>query len=201
MRMKRAKRLLTSLNSLQAKANRYGSMNKRTAVLAALLMLAVAGGTVGCGKKDENVPKTQSYRSNEYHMNGAYSYGTQNNVPHANKVKEDEQRIAKRIAQEAANVDGVTRATAVVHGEDVLVGVEGAKAYNTKMLERSVHEALHRTEPGYRIHVTADRTLSNRIRMVSENINGSVGNTMRTAGSEITTLIQDISRSITTPFR
>lgn len=161
-------------------------MNKRTAVLAALFVLAVAGGTVGCGKKDENVPKTQSY---------------QNNAPHANKVKEDEQRIAKRIAQEAANVDGVTRATAVVHGEDVLVGVEGAKAYNVKMLERSVHEALRRTEPGYRIHVTADRTLSNRIRMVSENINGSVGSKMRTAGSEITTLIQDISHSITTPFR
>ncbi|WCN37068.1 YhcN/YlaJ family sporulation lipoprotein [Aneurinibacillus uraniidurans] len=176
-------------------------MNKRTAVLAALLILAVAGGAVGCSKKDENTPKTQSYRSNEYHMNGARSYGVQNNAAHSNKVREDEQRIAKRIAQQAANVNGVTRATAVVHGEDVLVGVEGAKAYNTKMLERSVHEALRRTEPGYRIHVTADRTLSNRIRMVSENINGSVGSKMRTAGSDVAKLIQDIGRSITTPFR
>ncbi|BAU29334.1 YhcN/YlaJ family sporulation lipoprotein [Aneurinibacillus soli] len=171
-------------------------MNKRTAVLSALLILSLAGGVVGCGKQDGNTQKTQSYRSNEYHMNGSQNY-----APRSNAIREDEQRIAKRIAQQAANVDGVTRATAVVHGEDVLVGVEGAKASNVKMLERSVHEALRRTEPGYRIHVTADHTLSTRIRMISQDINGSVGNKMRTAGSDIASLIRDIGNSVTAPFR
>lgn len=173
-------------------------MNKQTSALAVLLVLSLAGGLTGCGREDNHTTKTQNYRTNQYNTDGIKpnTYGQQTNT-----VREDEQRVAKRIAQQAANVNGVTRATAVVHGEDVLVGVEGATASNIKMLERSVYEALHRTEPGYRIHVTADRTLSNRIRMLSQDINGNVGNKMRQAGSDIANLIRDIGGSVTAPFR
>ena len=171
-------------------------MNKQMSVLAAFFAVLLAGGLTGCSGYNHTA-KTQNYQTNQYTgevKQNSYAQRT-------NTVREDEQRVAKRVAQQAANVNGVTRATAVVHGEDVLVGVEGATASNMKMMERSVYEALHRSEPGYRIHVTADRTLSNRIRMLSHDINVGVGNKMRQAGSDITNLIRDISGSVTAPFR
>jgi hypothetical protein len=110
-----------------------------------------------------------------------------------------DQQAAQRMSQLAANVNGVTRATAIVYGNNAIIGIEGATASNMKMLERSVHEALRRAEPGYSIHVTADKTLTQRVRTLSDRMNGT--SPLRAVGQDIAALIRDIGRSVTAPFR
>ncbi|GEN33199.1 MULTISPECIES: YhcN/YlaJ family sporulation lipoprotein [Aneurinibacillus] len=111
------------------------------------------------------------------------------------------QQVAERIARIASNVNGVTRATVVVHGNDAVIGIEGSTASNMKMLERSVYEAVKRAEPGYAVHVTADKTLTQRIRTLSDRMGGMGANALRTTGRDIAVLIRDIGRSVTAPFR
>jgi spore cortex protein len=108
-------------------------------------------------------------------------------------------RMAHRLSQLAANVSGVTRATAVVNGHDAVVGIEGAQPHNRKMLERHVQQTLKRAEPAYAIHVTADPHLNQRIGMLSTQM--GAGHPIRNVGQDISVLIRDIGRTITTPFR
>lgn len=112
-----------------------------------------------------------------------------------------DQKKAEQMARLAANVEGVTRATAVVQGKDAVIGIEGATAANMKMLERSVHQAMKRAEPGYTVHVTADKNLTQRIRTLSTQIGGAGTRALRTAGQDFSVLVRDIGRTITSPFR
>jgi hypothetical protein len=70
-----------------------------------------------------------------------------------------------------------------------------------KMLERNVHEAVKRAELRYTIHVTADKTLTQRIRTLSSRVKGAGARTLQTAGEDVRMLIRDIGRSVTAPFR
>lgn len=139
----------------------------------------------------------------------AYMYPKSNMIPgryntygvHPYASNQQDQKAAERVAQLAAHVNGVTRATAVVDGRDAVIGIEGATASNMKMLERNVHEAVKRAEPGYTIHVTADKTLTQRIRTLSSRVKGAGARTLQTAGEDVRMLIRDIGRSVTAPFR
>nr|WP_027416796.1 YhcN/YlaJ family sporulation lipoprotein [Aneurinibacillus terranovensis] len=112
---------------------------------------------------------------------------------------DENQRIANRLAQLAANVDGVTGATAVVNGKDAVIGIQGAQPYNKKMIERKVLTALKRAEPAYNIHVTADKGLNDRIRTMSTQRAGN--HPIRDIGQDIANLIRDMGRTVTAPFR
>ncbi|AMA73841.1 MULTISPECIES: YhcN/YlaJ family sporulation lipoprotein [Aneurinibacillus] len=203
---------------------------KQVIIMSLALMMAGSLAACGPRKDGTTKTQSETYRLNQYRTNGTVMddnfgirpYGTQQyslrpdmaymypnaragqyNIygarPHS--TVEQDQKAAERMAQLAANVHGVTRATAIVYDRDAVIGVEGATASNMKMLERSVHEALRRAEPGYTIHVTADKTLTQRIRTLSANMGNKGTNAMRTFGRDITQLIRDIGRSVTAPFR
>ncbi|CEH29682.1 hypothetical protein AM501_05920 [Aneurinibacillus migulanus] len=139
----------------------------------------------------------------------AHTYPHPNMIPgryntygvHPYALGQQDQKVAERVAQLAANVNGVTRATAVVDGRDAVIGIEGATASNMKTLERNVYEAVKRAEPGYTVHVTSNQALTQRIRTLNSRMTGAGTRTLQTDGEDIRTLIRDIGRSVTAPFR
>ncbi|MBN6188213.1 YhcN/YlaJ family sporulation lipoprotein [Aneurinibacillus sp. BA2021] len=121
--------------------------------------------------------------------------------PPAQLNSAQDRKKAEQMARVAAKVSGVTRATAIVHGREAVIGIEGATAPDQKMLERNVQQALKRAEPGYNLHVTADKALIQRIRTLSTRIGGTGTSVLHTAEPDFAGLVRDIGRSITAPFR
>jgi hypothetical protein len=170
-------------------------------VVVTSLALAMAGTLAACGPRADiqNTTKTQSeaYGLHPYGTNGTLMDDKWGVRPYT--VTQRDQQAAQRMSQLAANVNGVKRATVVLYGNNAIIGIEGATGSNMKMLERSVYEALRRAEPGYSIHVTADKTLTQRVRTLSDHMKGT--RPLRAVGQDIAALIRDIGRSVTAPFR
>jgi hypothetical protein len=187
-------------------------------IAAASLALTIAGTFSACGQRAsmDNATKTQTQTQRINQSSGTRLYGTElrpdmvyryANIgkgrydvygAHPYASAQYDQKAAERVAQTAANINGVTRADAIVYDGEAIIGIDGGTPSNKKMLERSVHEAIRRNEPGYRVHVTADKELVKRIRTLRNQAGNA--HATRTTGQAIQKIISDIDRTITTPF-
>lgn len=99
---------------------------------------------------------------------------------------------AKRIAKVANKVPGVTRASAVAQGIDIVVGVDGNGSVPAKELEKRVQQATQRAARGYNVYVTADPKLHNTIRSMNTNMTNVRSNHVT---SGISKVIYEIGRT------
>lgn len=207
---------------------------KATKIL--LVPTLVLGALSACGYNDNNGTRTNTYNgtrayttdrydvnnyngvrpyaTNNYNgvrpyttdnYNGVRPYTTDyNNGTRTNAVN---QRVAKRVANVVEDVPGVSRATAIVYGNDIVVGIDGNNRKDTRALERKVHRVVTTAEPGYNVHVTSDNNLHTRIRSAYTTMNNNNTNTVtpgrpvRDLGTDVTNIIRDIGRTVTAPFR
>ncbi|WP_053911988.1 YhcN/YlaJ family sporulation lipoprotein [Aneurinibacillus migulanus] len=135
---------------------------------------------------------------------GLHPYGTY--TPNANTglhpygTASHKQAVADRMVNTAANIQGVTHAIAVVSGRDAVIGLDINKGTkNRAMIEREVANAVKKANPGYNAHVTADRTLHQRIRTLNSQVRS--GHPVRALAQDVGTIITDIGRAVTAPFR
>ena len=165
-----------------------------------------------------------NYNGNGYRQypNSAYNYnygtGTYDNDPYNSlngSYRNDDgsfnngsftqnRRVARIAANLAKDVNGVTKATAVAHGRDIIVGVDVKKGANTREVERKVREKVQAKEPQYRIHVTSDNKIHTRIQTIYVNMNNNnnnAGHPVRALGTDVANIIRDIGRTVTAPFR
>jgi spore cortex protein len=103
------------------------------------------------------------------------------------------------------NVNGVTKASAVVRGNDIVIGIEGKSGADLKTLEKQVHDIVKSKEAGYNVHVTSDPKMNTRIRTVYTTMTNpntlTPGHPVRDFGRDIGDMIRDIGRTVTAPFR
>jgi YhcN/YlaJ family sporulation lipoprotein len=129
------------------------------------------------------------------------------------------QQLAERIARAADSVPGVDRATAVVSGNDAVVGVDtrlnAGDLQRRQVVERQVHAAVRAVAPNLNIRVTSDAAMLVRIRNLSDAIRGGMANTMNAvttgpntvagnltnAANDFAALLRDLGRTVTAPFR
>ncbi len=123
--------------------------------------------------------------------------------------------LADRVASAADNVPGVQGATAIVRGNDIVVGINtrtsGMTASQHNVIERQVHSAVRAIAPNHNIRVSSDATMVTRIRSLSQNIRGfglnmtsgptTVGANLTNAANDFTLLLRDLGRTVTAPFR
>lgn len=143
---------------------------------------------------------------------------TGNKGPHNTRTNQAgvfDQNLSNRIAQAADNVPGVEGATAVVRGNDVIVGINtrvtNTTATQQTVIERQVHSAVRTIAPTHRIRVTSDATMVTRIRSLATNVTGfgkdmtngpdTVGANLTRAGQDFMMLVRDLGRTATAPFR
>lgn len=120
----------------------------------------------------------------------------------------EDQRIAQNAAIVAKSVGNVDRATAVVNGNDIVIGIDVKQGANERKVEENVRQKVKQGYPGYNVHVTADRNIHKRIGTLSRdwlnnngNNNMTPGQPVRDLGNDIADVIRDIGRTVTAPLR
>jgi spore cortex protein len=196
-------------------------MNKAIKAIATVSLIAVtASSVVAC---NPNTSRTQSYQANEYRTNytapryhdgvlpygvrpysvapyGVHPYSARPYGAPSDGNMYSNRAAADRMAAIAANVPGVTRATAIVHGNDAVIGIDTTNVTKGRpAIERQVYNAVKAAEPRYNVYVTTDSTLHQRIRTLNDQMR--TGHPIRTLAQDVGVIIRDIGRAVTAPFR
>lgn len=166
------------------------------------------------------VPGTFGARNNAFGP-GANGFGYNNNAGFADNFGTTgfNRQLADRVARAADSVPGVERATALVRGNDVVVGVQtrmnAGNRTQKQVVERQVHSAVRAIAPNSNIRVTSDSAMLTRIRNLDTNLRGdtrgavngintgptTVAGNLANAGNDFTALMRDLGRTVTAPFR
>ncbi len=129
--------------------------------------------------------------------------------------------LSDRIVKAADSVPGVSNAVAVVHRNDAVVGINtrttAADARQRKVIEQRVYSAVRAVAPHHTIHVTSDPKLISRIHAMDQTVRAhyyahptthpfrtgptSVTQNAANVGTDFATLIRDMGRTVTAPFR
>lgn len=124
-------------------------------------------------------------------------------------------RLADQVAHVADQVPGVQGATAIVRGNDIVVGINTRATNQTatqrQVIERQVYSSVHAIAPRHNIRISSDATMVTRIRTLAQNVRGygqemtngptTVGANLTNAGRDFGTLVRDLGRTVTAPFR
>lgn len=125
--------------------------------------------SAGTGNRINTTNMSQQY-DNPYHHNYDGEYTGERNTSMTNDTR-SAQQVAARASEAAEKVTGVNRATSVVQGMDIVVGIDTNYRGNVQALELKVKRAISRSEQGYNVYVTSDRQISERIRTLFTNMN------------------------------
>lgn len=196
-----------------------------------------------------NPANTQGNYSNTGTLGaGIANNGTRNNrmrTYNGTRVNGYNRALADRLAVAADRVPGVQRATAIVYGNDVVIGVDTRfgtmnDTNQRRVVEQQVHAAARAIAPHYTIRVTSERNMLTRIRNLDNTFRGNImtdnrpgiggagadnnggfgGGIMRgngnapfmggpntvagnlgNAGNDFASLVRDLGRTVTAPFR
>jgi YhcN/YlaJ family sporulation lipoprotein len=183
--------------------HRGDEMNKTIkALVTALLITVMTSSVVAC---NPNTTRTQNYQANEYgsndtaprDYNGTRSYGTLNLK---NSTRYRSQAMADGMVAVAKKVPGVTDATAIVHGNEAIIGIDvNNMAKGRAAIEREVQKAVKTAEPAYNVYVTSDGAMHQQIRTFDEKMRS--GRTLRMLSYDLITLMRNISRTGAAPYR
>lgn len=152
--------------------------------------------------------------NNSYGTNRNYA-GSGNNGMHPNHLGMNangngnggyNRDISQKIEKHVSSIQGVDRATVVVYGKDVIVGLNAKGGGNTNALTNKVRKAVQDVQPGYNVHVTTDNNLNTRIRTLNTDLTPAGltpmdGRPVQDFANDVGELITDMGRAITAPFR
>ncbi|MDG0808437.1 YhcN/YlaJ family sporulation lipoprotein [Cohnella rhizosphaerae] len=157
------------------------------AVLSAMLVLSMTG----CGQM-----KTKSVKPYEHNVGSADDHMLKESAG-ASTEKAASDKIAKHVYK----VKGVSKATVIVHNRDAIVGIDVKQGENAKDVENKVRETVARSEPGYTVHVTSDQRYHARIQTLQSQMKPLDGHPVRNFSEDVATLLRDIGRTVSAPFR
>lgn len=106
----------------------------------------------------------------------------------------DTKAKASQLAERAQLVNGVKAADVQLYGDDALVGIEVENAGNRGIIEKQVYSALRIQYPAYRLHITSDQSLRDRIKVQKAGAASNDGG-MRSMSSDMSALIKAIDQS------
>jgi YhcN/YlaJ family sporulation lipoprotein len=166
-------------------------MLKYCGVLVLSIILAIS--SAGCGMGNNNV------KTNEYQGRSANRLITQDlgqNRAQVRTYATYNKRVSDKITTDILAVNGVRKATVIVYNRNAIVGIDVRNGQNTATLEHKVARTVKNSDPGYDVHVTADKKLHTRIVNIR---NQMVLHPNRDFSGDIRTLIQDIRLKVTAP--
>lgn len=124
-------------------------------------------------------------------------------------------KLADRVVHSADRVPGVEGATAIVRGNDIVVGITTRSTNQTitqkQVIEKQVYSAVHAIAPHHKIRITSDAKMVTRIRTLAQSVRGyghemttgptTVGSNLSNSVRDFGMLVRDLGRSVTAPFR
>ncbi|WP_020621155.1 YhcN/YlaJ family sporulation lipoprotein [Paenibacillus daejeonensis] len=193
-------------------------MNHRLTWTVASLTLAAALVLPGCTQQNTtenpnntntpgNTVQQQGRRATEDMREMGRDVGRDMGIQPTDKVREmgesakTDMKKAEHAAAVARKVPGVTRATAVVHNKDIVVGldVEGNDQQTVRAKEQEVKRMIQKEHASYKVHVTSDKDLHGRIQTLHGNAMN--GGPVEEFTHDVGMVVRDIANAIAAPFR
>ncbi len=109
-------------------------------------------------------------------------------------------QLADRLEQIADHAPGVKRATAVVRGKQVVIGIELDQPLDSRSVqavEQKVRADAGAIIPSYNVHVTSDKQLVSQIRTMNRYVSNGSGEAW---AQRFTRVVRDIERSHSDSF-
>ena len=139
-------------------------------VQAFLMSTILMTGLTGCGVGDVAHPQVNN-QTDVHRGNGGVTYNTYQKIkPH---IFSEHQRIASGVADTAEDLPGVTRATAIIYQNQLIVGIDILDRSNSRMLEQKVYQMVKDKEPQYEVSVSSNMNIHNQIQEVYNNRRGN----------------------------
>lgn len=145
-----------------------------------------------------NRTHTYSYDTNHYDISRHYA-NDYNTAARINAFGFN-QRVAQRVEDLVEDVPGVRKTTAIVYGNDIIVGIDETNQKNIQGLVSKVNRVVTIAEPSYKVHVTADDKIHTKIRSVYMNSTSSHP-VEEDIGAQITDIIHNIDSTLTSSSR
>ncbi|GAY78397.1 YhcN/YlaJ family sporulation lipoprotein [Sporolactobacillus inulinus] len=179
----------------------------KKAVLKLGTVLSLGAFLAGCqadnaANNNPNVaPRDVNYRTGYNNPNTAPDYTNFNNPngPRANQMNYgDQRRLAKRIADRAASVDGVDQAHVLVTGNTVAIGAVPEKNDDVANLRKQIRLQVKPLAGDREVLVSTDDRYVKRITATEADFNAGKGT--REVRSDIVGIIDDLTNAVKRPF-
>jgi hypothetical protein len=163
--------------------NRAGMMNQRTGQ-GAMNLDGRSSVNQGAG------PNVRTGRTNT----GAL--GNQNRQNAMNYHEDYDSQTARRIASRIQNMNGVDDVRVIVHGNDIVVGIDSEN--NTNQVQQKVERKVKGLANGKDVHVVTDEDAVGRIRTMDDELRTGV--TFEEVGATFNQMLGDLGRAVQRPF-
>ena len=170
-------------------------------VFASFMVLAFGFSLAACGQ-DHTVKQNTIRVKNDMNRIGERIIPGDNGTAARNINKMDTTnplKGANQLKNRAELVNGVNKATVVVHKNDAIVGIDVDNPVKKAIIEKQVYAALKGQFPAYNIHVTSDPDMHQKIK--SMNVNLTNGHPIKTLANDVALMIRDIGNAISAPVR
>ncbi|WP_165763715.1 YhcN/YlaJ family sporulation lipoprotein [Halalkalibacter urbisdiaboli] len=165
--------------------DRAGLTNNRTTRQATLDGQTTRNQTVG-----------QTNRTGRTNM-GAQNNGTQGRQGTANYHRDYDSRTAQQIVSRVQNMNGVDDVRVIVHGNDVVVGIDSDNN-NAQQVEQKVERKVKGLVKGKDVHVVTDNDTVGQIRTMDDRLR--TGAAFEEVGATFNDMINDLARAVQRPF-
>jgi len=162
-------------------------LRKTTGAVLLLSLMMVTTTACGTYNNDRNNGVTtnryqsQSIRNYNQEAN-RYSLNSVTGMDHLNRTHTNtntnvntsfyNRALAEKLSKKAAAVRGVSQATAVVYGNDAIIGIDVNNSKNTRGIEQKVRESVRMEAKGLTVHITGDKNIYSRIRSLQSRLTG-----------------------------
>lgn len=178
---------------------------KRLVSVSLVAVMAISLAACNRTATPDTTSRTQNYRVNQHQPNTVtphyYNGMNQSTTPGpSTQLYGREKAVADRMVREAMKIPAVAYATAVVNGQDAVIGIDinTDNKRNAVAIEHKVAAAVKKAEPRYNVHVTANRLIHEQIRTLHTQMQGE--HPVRTLTNDVKVIIRDIDRSIRLPL-
>ncbi|WP_337098004.1 YhcN/YlaJ family sporulation lipoprotein [Paenibacillus sp. YIM B09110] len=160
-------------------------------ILMSMCVLSIGISLIGCS--NANKVKQQA-QEGAHRLEVQMTNDDHRNLPGKQANMNDAAAKASQLADRAQLVNGVKSANVQLYGNDALVGIEVENSGKRGIIEKQVYSALRIQYPAYRLHVTSDQSLSDRIKVQKAGAESNDSG-MRSMSNDMSALIKAIDKS------
>ncbi len=178
-----------------------------TALIAGSLLAGCgANGNNNAGQMGKKATENVNYRTNQTapnqadHLNNATLNNGTNTANQMVNTYTFNNQTAQKVANKVNEIKGVTYATTLINGNNVIVGVTTAgNVKDTSALKSRVRDVVQNYVGNRQVRVITDQRVVNRMNTVNNRIqNGSTG---REVSSDVRAIFSDLGDIFQRPFQ
>jgi hypothetical protein len=144
-----------------------------------LLSMALAISSAACANKNKEANSNDNMKVQAHHSSN--------------------EKASQDIQKEIAKVNGVDKATVIVHNQDAIIGLDVNNAKDKQVIEQNVRNVVWKSSPNMHVHVTSEEEYHARIQRLHTNMVPLDGHPISNFSEDAGILIRDMDNYVRNP--